>query len=42
MKHLVNRFFKNSHELLVLNLIEDESIDNEELKRTRELLKQSR
>jgi len=42
VKHLVNRFFKNSHELLVLNLIEDESIDNEELKRIRELLKQSR
>jgi len=42
VKHLVNRFFKNSHELLVLNLIEDESIDNEELKKIRELLKQSR
>jgi predicted transcriptional regulator len=42
VRHLVNRFFKNSHELLVLNLIEDESIDNEELKRIRQLLKQSR
>jgi BlaI family transcriptional regulator, penicillinase repressor len=42
VKHLVNRFFKNSHELLVLNLIEDDSIENEELKRIRELLKQNR
>jgi len=42
VRHLVNRFFKNSHELLVLNLIEDETIDNEELKKIRELLKQSR
>jgi len=40
VKHLVNRFFKNSHELLVLNLIEDESIDDKELMRLRELLKQ--
>ena len=42
VRHLVNRFFKDSHELLVLNLIEDDSIDNTELKRLRELLKQSR
>ena len=38
VRHLVKRFFKNSPELLVLNLIEDESIDQEELKRVRELL----
>lgn len=38
VKHLLNRFFKNSHELLVLNLIEDETIDKDELKRLRELL----
>jgi predicted transcriptional regulator len=38
VRHLVNRFFRNSHELLVLNLIEDESIDNEELRRLRQLL----
>ncbi len=38
VKHLLNRFFKNSHELLVLNLIEDETIDKAELKRLRDLL----
>lgn len=38
VRHLVSRFFKNSHELLVLNLIEDETIDNDELKRLRDLL----
>ena len=38
VRHLVKRFFKNSPELLVLNLIEDESIDQEEMKRVRELL----
>jgi predicted transcriptional regulator len=36
--HLLKRFFRNSHELLVLNLIEDESIDKDELKRLRDLL----
>ena len=36
--HLVNRFFKNSHQQLVLNILEDESIDEAELKRLRELL----
>ena len=38
IKNLVNRFFKNSHELLVLNLLEDKSIDAEELKRLREMV----
>jgi len=42
IRHLVNRFFKDSHEALVLNIIEDQSIDAEELKRLRELVKQSR
>ena len=36
--HLVSRFFKNSHEQLVLNILEDESIDAAELKRLRKLL----
>jgi predicted transcriptional regulator len=36
--HLVQRFFKNSHELLVLNILEEEGIDREELNRLRELL----
>jgi predicted transcriptional regulator len=38
ISHLVNRFFKNSHEQLVLNILEDESIDAAELKRLRKLL----
>jgi BlaI family transcriptional regulator, penicillinase repressor len=36
--HLVNRFFGNSHELLVLNILEDKSIDPGELARLRALL----
>ncbi|MFZ0802254.1 MAG: BlaI/MecI/CopY family transcriptional regulator [Terriglobales bacterium] len=38
ISHLVNRFFKNSHEQLVLNILEDKSIDAAELKRLRKLL----
>ncbi len=38
--HLVSRFFKNSRELLVLNLLDDHSIDAEELKRLRQLLEE--
>jgi predicted transcriptional regulator len=42
VRQLVTRFFRNSHELLVLNLLEDERIDADELKRLRELLEESR
>ncbi len=42
IRHLVSRFFKDSHEALVLNIIEDQSIDADELKRLQELVKQSR
>jgi BlaI family transcriptional regulator, penicillinase repressor len=38
ISHLVHRFFENSHEQLVLNILEDESIDASELKRLRKLL----
>jgi len=38
VRHLVKRFFQDSHELLVLNVLEDRNIDAEELKRLRELL----
>ncbi|HEU5451977.1 MAG TPA: BlaI/MecI/CopY family transcriptional regulator [Terriglobales bacterium] len=38
IRHLVNRFFRNSHELLVLNILQDDSIDEAELKRLRDLL----
>ena len=36
--HLVNRFFKNSRELLVLNILEERGMSAEELKHLRELL----
>lgn len=38
VRNLLSRFFKNSHELLVLNILEDQNIDAEELKRLGELL----
>jgi len=38
ISHLLHRFFKNSHELLVLNILEDQKMDAEELKRLRELV----
>jgi BlaI family transcriptional regulator, penicillinase repressor len=38
IRHLVNRFFENSHELLVMNILEDSSVDDEELRRLRKLL----
>ena len=38
IKSLVGKFFKNSHELLLLNLLEDKSIDAEELGRMRQLI----
>ncbi len=41
IRHLVGRFFKNSHEQLVLNILEDRGIDVEELTRLREMLERS-
>jgi BlaI family transcriptional regulator, penicillinase repressor len=41
IRHLVNRFFKNSHELLVLNILADKEIDERELERLRQLLETS-
>ncbi len=38
IRHLVGRFFRNSHEALVLNILQNEAMDAEELKRLRELL----
>jgi predicted transcriptional regulator len=38
VRNLINRFFQDSHELLMLNLLEDKSIDAAELQRLRELL----
>jgi len=38
ISHLVGRFFKNSHEQLVLNILEDRGIEAEELDRLRAML----
>ena len=40
--HLVSRFFGNSNEQLLLNVLEETSIDAEELDRLRQLLERSR
>jgi len=40
--HLVSRFFGNSRDLLVLNILEDKGIDAEELERLRQLLEGSK
>jgi predicted transcriptional regulator len=38
VRYLVSRFFRNSPELLVLNLLEDEQLDEKELGRIRQLI----
>jgi len=38
IKNLVGRFFKNSHELLVLNILEDKNMSADELDRISQLL----
>ena len=42
IRHLVSRFFKNSHELLVLNILQDESLGAEDIKRLRQLLEEKK
>jgi BlaI family transcriptional regulator, penicillinase repressor len=42
VRHLVGRFFGNSHEQLVLNILEEGSIDADELARVRKLLESSK
>ena len=42
VSHLVSRFFGNSHEKLLLNILEEQSIDPEELARLRQLLEKSK
>lgn len=42
VRHLVNRFFGNSEDLLILNILEERSIDAEELARLRQLLGRSK
>jgi len=41
IRHLVSRFFKNSHEDLVLNILEDQGIEPAELSRLRKMLDRS-
>lgn len=41
IRRLVTRFFGNSHELLVLNILKDQTVDADELKRLRKMLEGS-
>ena len=41
IRHLVSRFFRNSHEALLLNILRDEEIDEREVKHLREMLRNS-
>ena len=38
IRHLVSRFFRNSHEQLLMNILEDQTINEEEIERLRKLL----
>ena len=42
ISHLVSRFFGNSHEKLLLNILEEQSIDQEEVSRLRQLLEKNK
>jgi predicted transcriptional regulator len=42
IRHLVSRFFENSHEQLALNILEDRGIDPDELDRLRKMLERSK
>jgi predicted transcriptional regulator len=42
IRRLVSRFFGDSHELLVLNILEDKGIDAGEMKRLRDMLERSK
>lgn len=41
VRHLVSRFFKDSHEQLVLNILEERGLGQEELDRLKEMLDRS-
>lgn len=41
VRQLVGRFFRNSHEALVLNILKDEGINEKELQRLRQMLDRS-
>ena len=42
VRHILSRFFRNSPELLVLNILEDEQMDAAELDRLRKLIQASK
>jgi len=42
IRHLVSRFFQDSRELLVLNILEDEGLDAQEIERLRQMLDENR
>lgn len=41
IRHLVSRFFRDSHEDLVLNILEDRGVDPAEIERLRRMLESS-
>lgn len=41
IRHLMSRFFRDSHEELVLNILEDRGLDGEELKQLKKILQRS-
>jgi BlaI family transcriptional regulator, penicillinase repressor len=42
IRYVLSRFFRNSPELLVLNMLEDEQIDSRELERLKGLIERSK
>lgn len=38
IRNLVSRFFRDSHEALVLNILEDETLDEKEIQRLKKLI----
>ena len=42
IRHLVGRLFKDSHAQLVLSILEDQTLDTQELNRLRQLLERSK
>ena len=41
IRHLISRFFRDSHEELVLNILEDRGLDREELEQLKKILQRS-
>lgn len=41
IRNLVSRFFRNSHDALVLNILEDDEIEGDEVRRLRRMLEDS-